>query len=267
MDRPPVMFTPRDLADLRHAKSLLENPSFTVRLSNLIGSPIESALTLLPKGWNGRINQVTKAALYHALDVAIASTRRQRATATPSNRLHKVLVGASGGIGGMFGLAALAIELPVSTTIMLRSIVEIARNEGHDPSAVETKLDCLEVFAFSGSRSASNPAETAYWVTRVALRQSLTEATSYLAGKGVVEKTAPAVARLVGAIATRFGVVVSEEVAAKAVPVLGAVGGSVVNVIFMDHFQHMARGHFIVRRLEKKYGVEEVKLRYEQAAL
>ncbi len=83
----------------------------------------------------------------------------------------------------------------------------------------------------------------------------------------MVEKTAPAVARLVGAIATRFGVVVSEEVAAKAVPVLGAVGGSVVNVIFMDHFQHMARGHFIVRRLEKKYGVEEVKLRYEQAAL
>jgi hypothetical protein len=53
--------------------------------------------------------------------------------------------------------------------------------------------------------------------------------------------------------------VVSEQVAAKAVPVVGAVGGSIVNVLFMNHFQDMARGHFIVKRLEAKYGPETVK--------
>ena len=47
---------------------------------------------------------------------------------------HKVLAGTSGGIGGAFGLAALPIELPVSTTIILRSIADIARSEGHDLS-------------------------------------------------------------------------------------------------------------------------------------
>ncbi|HWD20239.1 MAG TPA: EcsC family protein [Verrucomicrobiae bacterium] len=265
MDRPPVIFSARDLADLRQARALLENPSYTVRLSNLIGSPIEKALTLLPKGWNAKVNDIAKAALYGALDLAIASTRPRRLHTPASNRWHKILVGASGGIGGAFGLAALAVELPVSTTIMLRSIVEIARSEGHDPTAVATKLDCLEVFAFNGVNRTSNPNETAYWVTRLALSQSVTDAAAYLAGKSAIEKTAPAVTRLVAAIASRFGVIVSEEAAAKAMPVLGAVGGSVANVIFMDHFQQMARGHFIVRRLEKKYGQEAVRERYEAA--
>ena len=70
--------------------------------------------------------------------------------------------------------------------------------------------------------------------------------------------------RLVTAIAARFGVIVSEQVAAKAVPVIGAASGSVINILFMDHFQDMARGHFIVKRLETKYGVARIKEVYEQ---
>ena len=82
-----------------------------------------------------------------------------------------------------------------------------------------------------------------------------------------MEKSAPAVARLISTIASRFGVVVSEQVAAKAVPIIGAAGGSLVNVLFMDHFQTMARGHFIVKRLEKKYGAEAVREAYESIAM
>src|SRR5271168_757868 len=128
MDRPPVIFSQGDLRELRHAKSLLENPSFTVRLSNLIGAPIEAAMTLIPKPVHEKINLVANAVLFRALQVAIATTRRR--FKAPSTRFHKILAGASGGIGGAFGLGALAVELPVSTTIMLRSIVEIARSEG-----------------------------------------------------------------------------------------------------------------------------------------
>ena len=39
-----------------------------------------------------------------------------------SGLLHKALVTTSGAVGGSFGLAALPIELPISTIIMLRSI-------------------------------------------------------------------------------------------------------------------------------------------------
>jgi hypothetical protein len=63
-------------------------------------------------------------------------------------------------------------------------------------------------------------------------------------------------------VASRFGITVSEKVAAQAVPVLGAAGGALINTIFIDHFQDIARGHFIVRRLERKYGADLVKEEY-----
>ncbi len=50
----------------------------------------------------------------------------------------------------------------------------------------------------------------------------MSDAATYLAQKGVIRESAPAIARMVNAIAARFGVVVSEEVAAKAVPIIGA---------------------------------------------
>lgn len=65
-------------------------------------------------------------------------------------------------------------------------------------------------------------------------------------------------------LAARFGVNVSEKVAAQAVPVIGAAGGAVINLLFIDHFQDMARGHFIVRRLERAYPPEMVREEYER---
>jgi hypothetical protein len=37
-----------------------------------------------------------------------------------------------------------------------------------------------------------------------------------------------------------------------------------VNYAFMEHFQEMARGHFIVRRLERVYGKNVVRTEYER---
>jgi len=59
-------------------------------------------------------------------------------------------------------------------------------------------------------------------------------------------------------------VVVSERVAASAVPVLGAVGGATINMIFMDHFERIARGHFALRRLERMHGQAEVRRLYSE---
>jgi hypothetical protein len=70
--------------------------------------------------------------------------------------------------------------------------------------------------------------------------------------------------RLISQIAARFGVIVTEKLAAQAVPVIGAFGGAAVNAAFADHFQAMARGHFTVRRLERHYGHEVVRFEYER---
>ena len=47
------------------------------------------------------------------------------------------------------------------------------------------------------------------------------------------------------------------------VPLIGAAGGAGVNLLFIAHFQRMARGHFIVRRLERAHGRAEVQRAYD----
>jgi hypothetical protein len=259
MDKPPIIcpLSNAEARDLKLAKSLLESAPLGIRLANTLGLPLEKGFAMLPKGWTKVVNNATHTALFKALSVAVASLGRSK-HGRSREFFHKVLAGTSGGIGGAFGLAALPIELPVSTTIMLRSIADIARSEGHDLSRAEIKLNCLEVFGLSGKGG-----EGSYWVTRVAMSQAMSDAVAYLAQKGVARESAPAIARLVNAIAVRFGGVVSEEVAAKAIPIIGAAGGSIVNVMFMAHYQDLARGHFIVKRLEAARGQEEVRRAYE----
>ncbi|MGE3310252.1 MAG: EcsC family protein [Limisphaerales bacterium] len=254
-----------DLADLRRARRLLTSPGVAVRFANLVGMPIEQGIRQLPDGATRIIQRATQTALKRALQVALVSLdpleplRRE-------NRFHKVLAGASGALGGAFGFAALPVELPVSTTLILRSIAQIASSEGHDLRSLETRLDCLEVFALSGDRGSDDASETSYWIIRTALSKVVTEAVGVLAGRSVALESAPTAVRLVAAVAARFGVVVSQQAAAKAVPILGAATGAAINVVFMDHFQKMAQGHFIVRRLEKRYGIGSVRRAYESLA-
>jgi hypothetical protein len=243
--------------ELTFAKSLLENPGLAARLANAIGAPLDRGFAMLPKDWSAKIHEAAQSALKRALELALGTMERSGPTKA-SELFHKVLVGASGGIGGAFGLAAIPIELPISTSIMLRSIADIARSEGHDVATVPIQLACLEVFALGGRSHSDDAAESTYWLVRAGLSKAVSDATLYLSRSGLAERGAPAIVRMISAIASRFGVIVSEQVAAKAIPVVGAIGGSMINVLFMDHFQDMARGHFIVKRLEAKYGVERV---------
>ena len=50
----------------------------------------------------------------------------------------------------------------------------------------------------------------------------------------------------------------------QAVPAIGAAGGAAINLVFINHFQDMARGHFTVRRLERKYGAEVIQREYKE---
>lgn len=254
-----------DLADLRRARKLLTSPGAAIRFANLVGTPVEQGIQQLPAAATRIIQRATQAALKRALQVALVSLDKND-NARTENRFHKVLAGASGAIGGAFGFAALPVELPISTTLILRSIAQIASSEGHDLRSLETRLSCLEVFALSGDSRGDNASETSYWVVRTALSKVVTEAVGILAGRSVALETAPTAVRLVAAVAARFGVVVSQQAAAKAVPILGAAAGAAINVVFMDHFQKMAQGHFIIRRLEKRHGTDSIRRAYDSLA-
>ncbi len=254
-----------DQNDLALAVDLLENPSFAAKVTNLIGGPVERAITMLPDGLSEKLVSSTQKALSKALDLAVSSLD-ERYRGDPANGAHRVLTTVSGAIGGALGLMALTVELPISTTLMLRSIADIARSEGEQITDVHAKLACLEVFALGGTSQADDGAETGYFAVRAALAGAMTEAAKYLTQHGLTGTGAPAIVRFLSKIASRYSIQVSEKAAAQAIPLLGAAGGATINLLFMDHFQNMAHGHFIVRRLERAHGKEPVRDAYRQLA-
>ena len=254
--------TDTDLQALRSAVQALEHPGLAARLTGMVGRPLDLLAQSLPASASRAISVATVEALKVALNGALLTMKGTPAKA--SRLLHKTMAVASGAFGGAFGLTTLPIELPVSTMIMLRSIADIARSEGeslHDP---ETALQCLQVFAMGGRTSDDDATESAYFVVRTVLAKTTAEAVHYIAGRSFIEEGAPLLVRFLSQVAARFGVVVTQKFAAQAVPVLGALGGAVVNYAFIDHFQDIARGHFTVRRLERKYGKDAIRVEYDR---
>jgi len=255
-----------DLIELKKAQILLENPGFIMKVTNYFGKPIEF---VLEKVDSKVINNATKKALEASLNVAISSINTKKLK-EPSKKWHKFLSASSGGIGGFFGMAGLPFELPVSTTIMLRSIAEIAHCHGHNLNERDIQLACLEVFSLGSSKTTSDDGvESAYFAARGALAYEMKLAVESIKGmseKAIQEALAkgqmPILIKLINSIASRFGITVSEKVVAQSVPFIGAGGGAVINTLFTDHFQEMAEGHFIIKKLEKRYGEEIVMENY-----
>ncbi|MXN74979.1 EcsC family protein [Burkholderia sp. 4701] len=254
---------------LRRAKQVLESPSLTMKLTGLLGAPVEKMIGRLPDFATGKINDATQLALRKCLNLALRTLGKPPAPDVdtpdkPSNLLHKLAVATTGAAGGAFGFLALPVELPVTTTLIFRSVCDIARSEGEDLSSVETQLQCLAVLGMGGNPDRSEEdADLGYFVLRGALAQAISKASSDITSKGIAAHGSAAVFKLVQTVASRFSVQVTEQMAAKSIPAIGAVLGATVNTLFIDHFQQMAHGHFTVRRLERKYGSAAVKAAYQ----
>ena len=251
----------KELEQLKWAHRHLEHPSFAARVSSLVGSPIEESLKLLPKSWFKKLHDAVEGSIRQSLDVAIESID----VVTPkfsSSHFHRFMAAGTGAVGGFLGPIALLAELPLMTTLILRAIAEIALEEGEDLEDTHTRIACVEVFAFGARSKADSSAEAGYFGVRSML--GLHFSTSLV---NVAEDKAIAIpggVEFMRAVAARFGMVVEDKVAAKMIPVVGAASGAALNLIFMNHYLDVARGHFIVRRLERKHGVETIKNLYER---
>jgi hypothetical protein len=251
-----------DFIALAHAAQSLESISLATRISQLVGMPIEKAMAALPGHWSTIVTRITKIALKKALDAALFSMKPK--PGIPANKTHKFLASLSGGLGGSFGIAALAIELPVSATIMLRSIADIARSEGENLDDMETKMACLTVFALSGGGSESESTDTSYYAVRSFLTKALSDTANHVAVHGFSKEGAPALVKLLNAVSSRFSIPVSEKLATQTIPAIGLIGGASINLLFINHYQKMAKAHFTVRRLERRYGEELIKKVYTE---
>jgi hypothetical protein len=269
-----------DREALERAMRELERTSLAIRLSAIVGRQAGALASIVPENIAEIASRAAETAIRCGLNFALRSLAGK--PLRDRRRMHKSIAVLAGAAGGAFGISSLPLELPFSTTIMLRSIADIARTEGHDLADPKTALACLEVFAFSGGDGSpqdirfpdiDNPnahfgdgaaLETGYFAIRAILAKSVTEAASYFAGRAALSDAAPALVRLVAQIGTRFGVVVSQKLVAQSVPLIGAAGGAAINYAFADHFQTLARGHFTVLRLERRYGARIIHAEYER---
>jgi hypothetical protein len=257
-DIPIQALSEEDAEDLRWAHRHLEHPSLAARLSNAVGSPIEQGFKLLPKRWYRGLRSATESSIRRSLDLAV-STMEPVPPKAAHLGLHKLMVVGTGAAGGFFGPVGLLVELPVTTTLILRSIADIAHQQGEDLGNVETRLACMQVFALGARSRDDDASETGYYGLRALLAFHFSSMLDYTGGKQIV---IPAGVNVVRAIAARFGIVVSDKAAAQMVPVAASVSAAVLNLIFLQHFQDVACGHFIVRRLERKYGSGMIKAAY-----
>jgi hypothetical protein len=258
---------PRDLAELARAKETLEHPSLAMRLADRLGAPVDALVRRLPEGAREILTRGTRSALEAALDVALRTLAPgSQGGGAAADWLHRTAVVVTGAVGGSAGLAGLAVELPISTILMLRSIADHARAQGEDLSLAAARLECLAVFAYGSRSPADDASESAYFAVRAALGRAVAQAAEYVAAReaagAAAERTAPAVVRLLTRIAQRFGANVADKAAAQLVPVIGAAGGAAINALFIDHYQGIARAHFAVRRLVREHGEDAVRTAY-----
>jgi EcsC family protein len=263
-----ALLPPAPLEELRRAREILENPSLAARLGDLLGVPIDAALKRLPAGAQKVVHGATRAALERSLDLALTTLDR-RLEARTADWLHRGIVIASGAAGGATGLAGLAVELPFSLTVMLRSIADHARAQGEDLAQLGARLECLTVFAYGSRADAPDPGGSAYFAVRASLSRSVASAAEFVAERGLAEalgdRGARPLAQLVARVAHRLGIAVADKAAAQLVPLLGAAGGAAINALYIDHYQDTAWAHFTVRRLERAHGPDAVRAAYDGA--
>lgn len=251
----PTLLPDAAHAELTVAFEVLEGTSFAARLASLAGTPVEALRAALPKFVQSRLDGAVRGALTTAMSVALRSDPASTPLPIGQSWFHRGLAVASGVAGGAFGLPGTLVELPVSTTLLLRQIAAEAAGQGEDLAAPGAAAECLQVFALGGRSPSDDAAESGYFAVRLGLAQTL---------KGAIGVNL--VPGFITAIAARFGGPVALKLGAQAAPLLGAAAGAAVNLAFLEHFRGIARAHFSLRRLERDHGEGAVRQAYEAIA-
>ncbi len=244
-----AFLTPQESQQLWHAAILMaDSRGLMVRLTAMFGRRIEALRARAAKtgerigglAWTDLVQRAQDAVedtLWSSYDFATtglaAVPRIARPKAPRGNSAHRLVAAASGVASGFVGLPGVLFDIPFTTTTILRSIGEVARDNGEDLADEDTKRACLEVLAYGSPNDADDETEIGYWATRIG--------TNHLA-----------VNLLIRSAAGRFGLVLSEKFLTQAIPVIGAITGGALNYAFTEYYQQMAQVHFCLRALDRR---------------
>ncbi len=199
---------------------------------NLIGGQAENLLERLPDRTKDQLETATRRALETALSAASLS---HRVVPTRQSWLDRALATGMGAVGGAGGLPSALVELPVTTSVLLRSIQGVALEHGFDPQSADIRKECIMVFATAGPLAEDDGADLAF----LSARMTLTGATVH----GIISRVAP-----------RLATVLGQKLAAQTIPVIGAAAGAATNYAYISYYQEMAKVHFGLLRLSRDTG-------------
>ena len=223
-------------AELENAAAILEGISLPARLASVVGSSVEALKRSLPAPAQRLLDTALRRALETALKTALRTQPGHPAAPLPETWLHRGALAAAGAAGGALGLPGTLLELPVSTTLLLRQVAAIAAEQGENLADPAAQAECLKVFALGGRDPADDGAESGYFAMRLALAESL---------KSVAGRTlGQMLPGFLGMIAGRFGGPVAVKVSAQAAPLIGAAAGAAVNLAFLEHYRGHRHGAF-----------------------
>ena len=198
-----------------------------IKLLNRLGGSAESLLEQLPEPVQQGLTGATEHALWVAMHAAQGS---RRAVPDQPPWVNTAVTTAMGAAGGLGGVSTALMELPATTTMLLRSIQGAAAREGFDPAEDGVKFDCVRVLSAAGPLSEDDGADMGFFSVRLTL-------------------TGPTMQRLIAMVAPRLSVVLGQKLAAQSVPILGALAGGGTNYVYTQYYQQIARVHFGLRRL------------------
>ncbi|WP_413868815.1 EcsC family protein [Albidovulum sp.] len=236
----PEPLTPEAAAEIaRLAGRARTARGVLMKVIALAGSKAENALDALPGGVRAAIGAATERALALAYRGAEVSGK---AGPVPEMGRHGHAIAAtvSGAAGGIGGLGSTLVELPVTVGIIFAAIQRAARAEGFDPAEEVVRRHCLMVFAAGDPADPSDDGAN----------------TSFLASRAMI--SGATVHRLISAVAPRLAAVLTEKLAAQAVPLLGSVAGAGINYAFTRYYQELAEIRFALLRLAQQHGEEAV---------
>jgi hypothetical protein len=198
-----------------------------VQLLTMVGGKAEQLLDRLPVAVRGKLEEATETALKLAMRAANSS---RKTVPDQADWVNTAMTTAMGAAGGMGGLPTALVELPATTTVLLRIIQGVAAEHGFDPAAKSVQFDCIRVFAAAGPLAEDDGADLGFVTLRLTL-------------------TGGAMHRLIATVAPRLATVLGQKLATQTIPVLGAVAGATTNYVYSGYYREIAHVHFGLRRL------------------
>lgn len=197
-----------------------------ITFMNKLGAQADGMMDYIPQSAQEGLHLATEKALQGAIRAADLS---HKILPREDARLTRVVAAAMGAVGGVGGIGTALAELPLTTTLFLRSIQAAAKEEGFDPKMQSVRFDSVRIFASSGPL-ASDETDLAFMAARMTV-------------------AGPTLQALATTVAPRLALVFGKKIAAQAMPIMGAAAGASINTIYANYYREIAHVHFGLRKL------------------